>query len=61
MNIPEENLENYAAEMLKNEDEIRKATEKILDNKVIDYLKAAVRVDNKKITVEKFNKLFENN
>ena len=61
MNIPEENLENYAAEMLKNEDEIRKATEKILDNKVIDYLKAAVRVDNKQITVEKFNKLFENN
>ena len=61
MNIPEENLENYAAEMLKNEDEIRKATEKILDNKVIDYLKDAVRVDNKQITVEKFNKLFENN
>jgi trigger factor len=61
MNIPEENLENYAAEMLKNEDEIRKATEKILDNKVIDYLKATVKVDNKQITVEKFNKLFENN
>jgi trigger factor len=61
MNIPEENLENYAAEMLKNEDEIRKATEKILDNKVIDHLKAAVRVDNKQITAEKFNKLFENN
>jgi len=61
MNIPEENLENYANEMLKNEDEIRKATEKILDNKVIDHLKAAVRVDNKQITVEKFNKLFENN
>jgi trigger factor len=61
MNIPEENLDNYAGEMLKNEDEIRKATEKILDNKVIDYLKGAVKVDNKQITVEKFNKLFENN
>ncbi|KPL26038.1 MAG: hypothetical protein AMS23_03580, partial [Bacteroides sp. SM1_62] len=60
MNIPEENLENYAGEMLKNEDEIRKATEKILDNKVIDYLKATVKVDNKQITMEKFNKLFEN-
>jgi trigger factor len=61
MNIPEENLENYAAEMLKNEDEIRKATEKILDNKVIDFLRDTVKVDNKQITVEKFNKLFENN
>ena len=47
--------------MLKNEDEIRKATEKILDNKVIEYLKETVKVDNKQITVEKFNKLFENN
>ena len=61
MNIPEENLENYASEMLKNEEEIRKATEKILDNKVIDYLRETVKVDNKQITVEKFNKLFENN
>jgi trigger factor len=61
MNIPEENLENYVAQMLKNEDEIRRATEKVLDNKVIDYLKATVKVDNKQITVEKFNKLFENN
>jgi trigger factor len=61
MNIPEENLENYAGDMLKNKDEIRKATEKILDNKVIDYLRTAVRVDNKQITAEKFNKLFENN
>ncbi len=61
MNIPEENLENYAGEMLKNEDEVRKATEKILDHKVIEYLKATVKVDNKQITIEKFNKLFENN
>ena len=42
------------------EDEIRKATEKILENKVMDYLKGTVRIDNKQITVEKFNKLFEN-
>jgi trigger factor len=61
MNIPEENLNNYAAEMLKNEDEIRKATEKILDDKVIEYLKDTVRIENKQISVEKFNKLFENN
>ena len=60
MNIPEENLKNYANEMLKNENEIRNATEKILDVKVIDYLKATIKVDNKQITAEKFNKLFEN-
>jgi trigger factor len=61
MNIPEENLENYANEMLKNEDDRRKSYEKILENKVIDYLKTSVRVDKKQINVEKFNKLFENN
>ncbi len=61
MNIPDENLESYATEMLKNEDERRKAYEKILENKVINFLKASVKVDNKQITIEKFNKLFENN
>jgi trigger factor len=60
MNVPEENLNNYATEMLKNEDERRKTVERILEKKVMDYIRAQVKLDNKQITVEKFNKLFEN-
>jgi trigger factor len=61
MNVPEESLDNYAAEMLKNEDERRKSAERILDRKVMDFIRESVKVDNKQITLEKFNKLFENN
>ena len=61
MNVPEENLENYANEMLKNEDERRKSVERILEKKVMDHIRTNVKLDNKQITTEKFNKLFENN
>ena len=61
MNVPEENLDNYAVEMLKNEEERRKSAERILDTKVMDFIRESVKVENKQITMEKFNKLFENN
>ncbi len=61
MNVPAENLENYASEMLKNEDERRRIVERVMEKKVIHYIRNSVRVDNKQITIEKFNKLFENN
>jgi trigger factor len=61
MNVPEENLKNYAGEMLKNDDERRRIIERILEKKVIDAVRDQVKLDNKQITVEKFNNLFENN
>jgi trigger factor len=61
MNVPEENLKNYAGEMLKNNDERRRIIERILEKKVIDAVRDQVKLDNKQITVEKFNNLFENN
>lgn len=61
MNVPDENLESYANEMLKNEEEQRKNIERILETKVVDYIRENVKLDNKQITIDKFNKLFENN
>ncbi len=61
MDVPEENLNNYAAEMLKNEDELRRTHDKLSEQKVVAWLKETVRVDNKQISLEKFRKLFENN
>jgi trigger factor len=61
MDVPEENLDSYAAEMLKNEDELRKMHDRLAEEKVIAYLKDTIKVDNKQITLEKFKKLFENN
>ncbi|MFC2114882.1 trigger factor [Bacteroidota bacterium] len=61
MDVPEENLENYASEMLKNEEERRRSYDSILEKKVMGFISDSVKVDNKQITIEKFNKLFENN
>jgi trigger factor len=61
MNVPDENLENYAQEMLKNEEEQRRTIDRVLEKKVFDYIRETVKVDNKQITIDKFNKLFENN
>lgn len=60
MDVPEENLNNYAAEMLKNEDELRKTHDRLSEQKVMTFIKKTVKVDNKQITLEKFQKLFEN-
>ena len=61
MDVPEENLNSYAAEMLKNEDELRKTHDRLSEQKVMAFIKETVKVDNKHITLEKFQKLFENN
>ncbi len=60
MDVPEENLESYAAEMLKNEEEQRRNIERILETKVMAYIRENIKLDNKQITIDKFNKLFEN-
>jgi trigger factor len=61
MDAPEENLEYYAGEMMKNEEEMKKTLDRLYEKKVLDFLRNSVKVDNKQITLEKFNKLFENN
>ena len=55
----EEQVSNYAKEMLKREDEAKRIAEKILDEKAIEKLKEVVKFEDKKITAEDFNKLFE--
>jgi len=55
----DEQIGNYAKEMLKREDEAKRIAEKILEEKAIEKLKEIVKLEDKKITAEDFNKLFE--
>jgi trigger factor len=55
----DEQVENYAKETLKREEDAKKIADKILEEKVIGILKEMVRLDNKSVTIEEFNKLFE--
>jgi trigger factor len=58
-NVPEEQLIRYADDLLKNEDEKKKIYENIYEEKVFSHIKEHVHTDKKKITLEKFNKLFD--
>ncbi len=58
-NVPEETLANYVDEALKNRNEIRRYSERLLENKVYEFVKKNVKLDEKEITLEKFNKLLE--
>jgi trigger factor len=55
----DEQISNYAKETLKREDDSKRIADKILDNKVISLLKEMVKIEDKSVTVEEFNKLFE--
>lgn len=59
-NIPEEYLEQYAAEMLKNRDQVNGLVERCIDEKLAAALKNVVKLNRKGISVEDFQKLFEN-
>ncbi len=54
-----EQITNYAKETLKREEDAKRIADKILDEKVIAQMKDLVKLENKSVTVEEFNKLFE--
>jgi trigger factor len=56
-NVPEEYIENYAKEMLKKEDSVRGFVDRSIDQKLIVALKAAVKLNEKSISLDDFNKL----
>ena len=59
MEVPEEYLTNYAKQMLENKDEARKIWDRKVDDKVVDYIKNTIKVEDKEVSTEEFNKMFE--
>lgn len=59
MDVPEEYLENYAKQMLENKDEAGKIWDRKADGKVIEYLKNTIKVEEKEVSIEEFNKMVE--
>jgi trigger factor len=58
--IPEEYLDSYANELLSKKEEVRRISDRKLEEKLINFIKNTVKVEDKSITVEKFRKLFDN-
>lgn len=55
----DEQVENYAKETLKREEDAKRIADKILEEKVSLILKDIVKLENKSVSIEEFNKLFE--
>jgi trigger factor len=55
----DEQIVNYAKETLKRDEDAKRIADKILEEKVILLIKELVKLENKSVTTEEFNKLFE--
>ncbi len=58
-NMPEENIEAYAREIMNKEEERRRLYERKAEDKVISLIRDQVRIDEKEISSEKFDKMLE--
>jgi trigger factor len=55
----DDQINNYAKETLKREEDAKRIADKILDEKVIASIQELVKLENKSVSVDEFNKLFE--
>lgn len=53
-------LDNYAKDMLKKEETVKGIVERVAENKVFEIIKNSVKLDTKEVSIEEFNKMFEN-
>lgn len=59
LSVPEDLLENYAQEMLKKKESVNNLVNRSVEVKLAAALKAQVTLENKTVSIEEFNKMFE--
>ena len=58
-NVPEDVLENYAAEQLKKRENIENFVDRAVDVKLTAALKGSVKLNEKEVTLDEFNKMMQ--
>ena len=58
INVPDNVLENYAGEMLKKQEQVESLVNRCIDDKLVKAVKGVVKLENKPISAEDFNKMF---
>ena len=58
-NLPDDVLTNYANEMLKNQQQAEGLVARTVENKIVGKAKETVKLTEKAVSLEEFNKLFE--
>ena len=59
LSVPEDVLDNYAKDMLKNTQTLQNIIERAVEEKIAAWLKEQVELEEKEVSTEEFNKLFE--
>ncbi len=59
LTVPDEILDNYAKEMLKKKENVDGLVNRAIETKLAIALKAKVKLNNKTVSVEDFNKMFQ--
>lgn len=59
LSVPEAVLDNYAKDMLKNKQTLQNILDRAVEEKLAGWLKEQVELDIKEVSVDEFNKLFE--
>lgn len=57
--MDDEIIANYAKDMMKKEETLRNIMDRVEEEKLLAIVKNAVKIENKEITIEEFNKMFE--
>ena len=57
--MDDEIIANYAKDMMKKEDTLKNMVDKVAEEKVFANVKESVKLDNKEVSIEEFNKMFE--
>jgi trigger factor len=60
-NVPEEHIVSYAEESLKRSEDRQRMFERKFEDKVLEFAKATMTVDEKEVSAEEFDKLLEEN
>lgn len=58
-NVPAEYVDNYADELLKKQETVQNFVDRAIDVKLIDAVKATVKLNKKKVSLDAFNKMME--
>ena len=58
-NVPDDVLENYAAEQLKKRENIDNFVDRAVDQKLVEKLKTVVKLTKKSVSLEEFNKTMQ--
>jgi trigger factor len=58
-NVPDDVLENYAAEQMKKRENVDNFVDRAVDVKLTEALKNVVKLNPKEVTLEEFNKLMQ--